>query len=281
MKAGSRFRNVFGKEAKSQDCYEGMRIFNNAWDSDALACSEKFLAIPFQGGGGPICVLPYASTGKLSTHHTVAGHKGHVLDMSFSPFNPNLLATGSDDTTIKLWSIPDEGLTENMHAEMAVSELAGHQKKVGILKWNPTSPVLASSSIDKTVKVWDPEVGSEICSIGGFPDYPTSMTWSYDGGMLAAVTKAKEINLIDPREGAIMSSTASHPGAKSQRCVWLGSKDLIFTFGFSRSSEREIKIWDPKNMATPVYEDSIDVASGVFMPLYDEDLHMLYLAGKV
>lgn len=31
---------------------------------------------------------------------------------AWSPFNDNILATGSDDTTVKLWTIPDGGLTE-------------------------------------------------------------------------------------------------------------------------------------------------------------------------
>ena len=54
-----------------------------------------------------------------------------------------------------------------------------------MLQWNPTAPVLASSSIDKTIKLWDIEAGAEKYSVGGFGDYPTSMSWSYDGGMLA------------------------------------------------------------------------------------------------
>jgi coronin-1B/1C/6 len=106
------------------------------------------------------------------------------------------------------------------------------------------------------------------------------MTWSHDGGILAAVTKAKELSLVDPREATIMQTVTAHPGAKSQRCCWLGSQNLIFTFGFSKQSEREIAIWDPKNLAEPVYKDALDVSSGVMIPMYDPDLHMLYLGGK-
>ena len=41
-----------------------------------------------------------------------------------------------------------------MGADDALATLSGHNKKVGVLRWNPTSPVLATSSIDKTIKVW-------------------------------------------------------------------------------------------------------------------------------
>lgn len=46
-------------------------------------------------------------------------------------------------------------------------------------------------------------------------------------------------------------TASSHQGAKSQRCVWLGDKNLIFTFGFSKMSEREIAVWDPKKVPPP------------------------------
>ena len=80
MKAGSRYRNVFGKEAKVKDQYDGLRVFNNAWDADAIAVSDKFIAVPFQGGGGPVVVMKHDQVGKLPAHHSIAGHKGNVLD---------------------------------------------------------------------------------------------------------------------------------------------------------------------------------------------------------
>ena len=260
----------------------GAGILNSAWDSDAVAASEKFVAVPMQGGGGPVCVLRHDQTGKLSAPPTISGHKGQVLDMCFNPFEPNMLCTGSDDTTVKLWNVPDGGLTENLHADAAVAELSGHAKKVGVLGWNPSAAnVLATSSIDKTVKIWDVETGQETFSLDDFSNYPTSMAWSYDGGSMAVVTKDKKAHMIDPREQAIMSTVeGSHAGAKSQRVCWLGNKNLIFTFGFSRSSGRELKVWDPKKMDAPVWQDEVDVASGVLMPMYDQDLHVLYLGGK-
>ena len=42
------------------------------------------------------------------------GHSAAVYDCAWNPFNDHVLATGSDDTTVKLWNIPEEGLTENI-----------------------------------------------------------------------------------------------------------------------------------------------------------------------
>ena len=41
----------------------------------------------------------------------VSGHKGPVLDIAFCPHNDNLIASGSEDCSAKLWVIPDGGLT--------------------------------------------------------------------------------------------------------------------------------------------------------------------------
>jgi len=49
---------------------------------------------------------------KLSDTPVVSGHKGPVLDIAFSPHNDNLIASGSKDCSVKLWLIPDEGLTK-------------------------------------------------------------------------------------------------------------------------------------------------------------------------
>jgi WD40 repeat protein len=33
------------------------------------------------------------------------GHKGEVLDIDFNPFAPNVIATASDDTNLKVWCV--------------------------------------------------------------------------------------------------------------------------------------------------------------------------------
>jgi WD40 repeat protein len=58
------------------------------------------------------------------------------------------LASGSYDTTIKLWSI--ELLKE-------VATLKGHKGWVWSVAFSPDSRYLASGSYDKTVKLWNVE----------------------------------------------------------------------------------------------------------------------------
>ena len=58
----------------------------------------------------------------------VAGHRALVMDLSWNPFNENMIASCSEDGTAKLWEIPDAGISENM--EEPTMTLKGHSKKV-------------------------------------------------------------------------------------------------------------------------------------------------------
>lgn len=44
----------------------------------------------------------------------MCGHKGLVLDIAWNPFDDNMIASCSEDCTVKLWHIPDGGLSGNL-----------------------------------------------------------------------------------------------------------------------------------------------------------------------
>lgn len=71
------------------------------------------IQIPWKsGGGGVIAVVKAYDYQRLEADlPLIKGHAGPVIDFEFSPFNDQLLATASEDGTIKLWIIPEEGIT--------------------------------------------------------------------------------------------------------------------------------------------------------------------------
>ena len=52
------------------------------------------------------------------------GHTRPVSDIKWNPFNDNIIASGSEDCTVKLWYIPDGGLATDLNEFLI--ELYGH-----------------------------------------------------------------------------------------------------------------------------------------------------------
>jgi len=276
----SKYRHVFGTVAKKEDCYDDLRITRTAWDSNYICANPKFFAVIYEaGGGGAVGVIPWSMKGKVKADvPLIAGHKGAVLDIDFNPFNDNLLATASEDCTAKIWGIPEGGLTKTMTDPLQT--LNGHRRKVGNILFNQVANnILATSSADFSVKVWDIEKGKDVCSVDGqHTDIIQSIDWNTNGSLLASTCKDKKVRVIDPRANQVVADAEAHQGVKGSRVIWLGNK--LFTVGFSKTSEREYAIWDPKDLSKPLSRQTLDTSSGLIMPFYDRDVNVLYLAGK-
>jgi len=276
----SKFRHVFGAAAKKEQTYDGIKPSRSAWDSNKVAASNKFVACIWDAsGGGAFAVLDSSKTGKLGQFPLVTGHSGEVLDIDFNPFNDYIIASSSEDGYAKVWRIPEGGLTENLSEP--VQSLSGHRRKVGTLNFNPVANnILATTSNDYTVKVWDIEAGAAKFDIPGHADIIQSSGWNYTGQLYATASKDKKIRVVDPRANAIVQEAEAHAGVKGMRVAFLGAKEKLFSMGFSKTSERQFSLWEPRKLDQAIRTENIDTSAGILMPFYDNDTSILYLAGK-
>lgn len=73
----------------------------------------------------------HTQPGRVDLNHPkICGHKGPVLDVQWNPFDDNEIASASEDCEIKLWTIPDGGITKDYEAKDAKAVLSGHERKV-------------------------------------------------------------------------------------------------------------------------------------------------------
>ncbi|KAI5787486.1 hypothetical protein FPQ18DRAFT_345929 [Pyronema domesticum] len=288
----SKYRHVFGRSTKKELCYDNLRISRNAWDSNIIKANPEYLSVNWEaGGGGAFAVIPLNETGKLPERMPLfRGHTAAVLDTDWSPFDDSVIASGSEDGKVFIWQVPENFTLMTGEEEEPVDvepliKLAGHARKVGHVLFHPTAQnVLATSSGDFTVKLWDVNTGQSNHTLT-HGETIQSMSWSGNGSLLVTTCRDKKLRIWDPRQQAVAHEVAGHGGAKNSRAVWMTGDvggDKIATTGFSAKADRQLGHWDLKNLSEgPVRGfQQLDSISGVCMPFWDESTKCLYLAGK-
>ena len=209
------------------------------------------------------------------------GHKAPVLDFAFNNFSDHIVASASEDCTVRLWKIPEGGLTETISTPLITMQ--GHRKKVHGLAFHPTvRTLLASISADGTAKLWDAEKSKEIHSVlpsgQGFYD----LIFDPFGTTYMASMKDKSLQVIDARSGSIAADIQNvHDGNKCIKLAAMGDDaNRLITVGANKTSVRQCKIWDPRHTNSEVCKIEIDNGAGALTPIYDPDTGLLMLAAK-
>lgn len=286
----SKYRHVYGKPVQKEKCHDNIRLTKNAFDSNFAKANPKYISLNWQSsGGGSFAVLPHSQTGKLPDRFPLFdGHKGAVLDTDWNPFDEDCVVSASDDGTIGVWRVPSdldvmkEAPLDEVQNIGPIGFLSGHGKRVGHVLFNPVAKnILASSGFDNTIKIWDLEKETCLFTLP-HPQQITSFSWNHDGSQIASTCKDKRIRVWDVRAQKVLSEGTGHLGTKSMRLVWLGDHDRLATTGFSRMSEREMALWDSKNLEKGPIGDyrRLDPSSGVVIPFYDWETSILYLGGR-
>ena len=176
-----------------------------------------------------LSLMPLASpTHAQNLLATLEGHSNTVRSVSFSP-DGKVLASGSDDKTIKLWDVG---------SRREIATLTGHSNEVLSVSFSPDGQVLASGSYE-TIKLWDVGSRREIATLKGHSNWVQSVSFSPDGQVLASGSYDKTIKLWDV-------------GSRREIATLKGHSDVVYSVSFSPdgqvlasgSVDNTIKLWD-------------------------------------
>lgn len=277
----SKYKNAAPIVPKPENYVRDICVGSYQTYGNNIAASAKFMAFNWDHVGSSVAVLPLDDSGRKSKIMPLLhAHSDTVTDMDFSPFDDGLLATGSQDCSVKLWTIPSEGLQESLsNPEFVFSH---KQRRVETVGFHPTADFLLHSSSFTTFTLWDLVSKQEIFSNNNeHSEVIQSVSWKKDGTLVATSCKDKQVRVLDPRGEKICIKTSnSHQSIKDSRVVWLGETNKILTTGFDAQRLRQVIIRDLRNFKEAEKSLELDCSTGILMPLYDADTGMLFLAGK-
>jgi WD40 repeat protein len=112
-----------------------------------------------------------------------SGHAAAAYATAYAP-DGSLLASGSDDRTVKLWRTADGS---------QVATLTGHADIIRAVSFSPNGSTLASGSSDATIKLWRVSDGALLRTLTGHGAGVRSVTFSPDGTVLASAAQDNTI----------------------------------------------------------------------------------------
>jgi hypothetical protein len=126
------------------------------------------------------------------------GHTAAITGVSWRD-DSNVLATGSEDGTIKLWEMEAGAQVKSWNAHGGVESVVfAHDGR------------LASVGRDRLPKVWNAD-GSEAKSFEALPDVGLSVAFAHDGARIAAGDLSGEVRLLDVAGGQLLAKVPTNP----------------------------------------------------------------------
>ncbi len=176
---------------------------------NALAFSpqQKLVAVGRYG------VVELLSADTRAVVRKLAGHKGNVNALAFSPDGTQLFAASGENALfgeVRQWNVADGAL---------VRTIEGHRDTLYALALSPDGQTLATGSYDQQIKLWNTANGTERKTLRGHNGAVFALAFRPDGKLLASASADRTIKLWDVAGGQ-RRDTLSQPTKEQSALAW-------------------------------------------------------------
>lgn len=233
----SKFRHLKGTPAHKSTHIENIRNISRQipGECNGFHANSRHLAVPLSGAGGKIAIYEINKPGRQPDGVIPSLVNGsNIMDFQWDPFDVNKLAVACDDGVIRLWNVPENGLTEPTNKP--ANELIAHSDKIFFIRFHPLAKnVLLTASYDMNIRVWNLDTFAEETCLKGHTDQIFDCTWSPCGVFAASVSRDGKIRVFNPRKSETAIREGNGPiGTRGARITFAIDGHYLVCTGFDK-----------------------------------------------
>ncbi|VDL81806.1 unnamed protein product [Nippostrongylus brasiliensis] len=227
---------------------DGVEIVGSIEKSLEKIDYEKTLCLVYQ----PQAVFRVQPVTRCSS--SMPGHGEPVISAQFSPDGRGL-ASGSGDTTVRIWDID---------TELPMFTCKGHKNWVLCIAWSPDAKKIASACKNGQIMIWNASTGEQMGkTLSRHKQWITYLAWQpmhKDPGCryLASAGKDGNINIWDTVQGTVLRSLSGHTACVTS--IRWGGEGLIYSGSQICGGERLVSgsddftmfLWNPSESKSSI-----------------------------
>jgi WD40 repeat protein len=178
-----------------------------------------------------------ARTGK-ALGSAMAGHRGRVRDIAFTPDGSRIISGGSDDGTVRLW--------DGYGAARGALVVDAYKSQVNSISFamGTNSHHLAATDFDGTVRQWDADTGQSVGPLIQTPRYSlNAVIYSADGRRLVTASGDGVVRVWDAQTGRVALAPLRGHDVRSTAVASSRDDKLLA----SADDSGHVIVWDAAN----------------------------------